>query len=333
MVLISNLFQTVLWIIRQNEKDIINLYNFLTPFVRLVTNSTMLNFGCWTEKITNPSQAQEELGTIVGKFAELYSAKTLVDIGSGFSGPAITWKKKYNFLDIVCININPQQLSDAARIASNNLVEDIKTNISSSTLTRNYNTSFTATKFKDMERGVISLVNATATTLPLMDHRIDRIIALESAQHFRPLTKFVRESQRILKSNGLLVLAIPVTGETRTKTGAITQALQQFRKLGLLSLTWASEHYELDVVKSIPTNEGFQIKDIQHIGPQVYEPLAEYYIQHRKLLKDIIMKQYHYSLAKDILYSLIETIIYKSALKVKELSRNGDIDYVLIKAK
>jgi hypothetical protein len=31
--------------------------------------------------------------------------------------------------------------------------------------------------------------------------------------------------------------------------------------------------------------------------------------------------------------NLIETIIYKSAPKMKELSRNGDIDYVLIKAK
>jgi hypothetical protein len=74
-------------------------------------------------------------------------------------------------------------------------------------------------------------------------------------------------------------------------THTTTQSLKHFRKLGLLSLTWASEHYELAVLRSILTNEGFNIKDIQYIGPQVYEHLAEYYIHNRRVLKDIIMKQ------------------------------------------
>ena len=82
------------------------------------------------------------------------------------------------------------------------------------------------------------------------------------------------------------------------------------------------------------TNEGFKIKDIQHIGPQVYEPLAEYYIHNRRVLKDIIMKQkYPQSITKNILYSLIENVIYKSALKMMDLSKKRVIDYVLIKAK
>ena len=81
------------------------------------------------------------------------------------------------------------------------------------------------------------------------------------------------------------------------------------------------------------TNEGFKIKDTQHIGPQVYEPLAEYYIQNRKMLRGEIMKQrYSHSLTKNILYSLIENIIHKSALKMKFLSQKNVIDYVLIKA-
>ena len=54
-----NPLQPILWILRQNEKDIINLYNLLTPFIQLVTKSNMLNFGYWTDNTKHPVQAQE----------------------------------------------------------------------------------------------------------------------------------------------------------------------------------------------------------------------------------------------------------------------------------
>lgn len=266
----------------------------------------------------------------------------------GFSAPAIQWKKTYNYLDIVCVNTNSQQLFHAAKtIISNNIVNykrdyDVKL---STSLVGDNSSNISATG--DNCEGSTSLVNATAITLPFASHCIEGIIALESAQHFKPLINFIRASKRILKNDGLFVIAIPVTNAKST-TGVIgntiestihtthttSQSLIQFRRLGLLSLTWASEHYELAAVKSMLTNEGFKIKDIQHIGPQVYEPLSKYYIQNRKILKDIIMRQkYPYSLTKNILYSLIENIIYKSALKMKDLSEKRVIDYVLIKAK
>ena len=343
-----NPLQPILWILRQNEKDIINLYNLLTPFIQLVTKSNMLNFGYWTENTKHPVQAQEELCTLVGKFAELHSAKIVLDIGSGFSAPAIHWKKTYNNLDIVCVNTNAQQLSFAAKtIMSSTIVNfnrdyDIKL---STSLVGDINSNISATG--DDSEGSTSLVNATATMLPFASHCVDRIIALESAQHFKPLRNFIKESKRILKNDGLFVIAIPVTNAKAT-TGVIRnitkstmhnthttiQSLIHFRKLGLLSLTWASEHYELAVVRSMLTNEGFKIEDIQHIGPQVYGPIAEYYIHNRRVLKDIIMKQkYSQSITKNILYSLIENVIYKSALKMMDLSKKRVIDYVLIKAK
>jgi len=43
--------QSLLWIIRHNEIDTINLYNSITPFVQVATggNSNMLNFGYWSK--------------------------------------------------------------------------------------------------------------------------------------------------------------------------------------------------------------------------------------------------------------------------------------------
>ena len=307
MVLVNPL-NSFLWMLRRNERDIVNFYNFLTPFVQVATGGNMINFGYWNKNTKNPLQAQYELCTLMGEFAELHSARKVMDVGSGFSAPAIHWKSRYNFLTIVCININLQQLETATKIVPN--IAYYKDASFSQTIDIN---------------GIISLTNATATILPFVDHCVDRVVALESAQHFKPLMHFIRESRRILKYDGLLVIAIPVI------TTVLTASIMQFIKLGILSLTWASEHYKLTNIKSIITNEGFTIKDILFVGSHVYAPLTNYYVQNRKIFKNIIMKE-RPSYFQNILYNRAENIVYKSALKMKDLSEKGIIDYVLIKA-
>ncbi|HUG97381.1 MAG TPA: class I SAM-dependent methyltransferase [Nitrososphaera sp.] len=274
MALINPL-QVVLWTFRRNEHDVINLYNSLSPVMQLATGGDMLNFGYW-DGASDPVAAQDSLCSLVGEAAELGSAKRLVDVGSGLSAPAARWKSAHGSLDINCVNINSQQLL-AARQANS-----------------------------------VSLLNATSTVLPLADGSADRIVALESAQHFRPLGRFICESMRVLQPRGLLVIAIPV----------MTRSLPFF-KLGILSWTWSSEHYALEYVKSAIANNGFEIKDVRHIGHQVYEPLADYYVFHRNELRKKILEKYP---------AFLENVLYRSLLKMKDVSRKEIIDYVVIKA-
>ena len=332
--------QSLLWIIRHNEIDTINLYNSITPFVQVATggNSNMLNFGYWSQnkKILdmNPLHAQRELSALIGKFGDFQSSHRVLDIGSGFSAPASQWKSIYNFLDIICVNINSQQLSTAAKtlvpsITTTAMFHTINTDIDGSVIsTANVKGRPIATSA--MCGDILSLVNATATTLPFADGCVDRIVALESAQHFKPLQNFFKESARILKPKGLLIIAIPViTGSPGSKIDK-DSFIQQFKKLGILYFSWASEHYTLDNVNSSLRSEGLAIKDIQHIGNNVYEPLADYYIQNRKLLKKTINDSLS-SRTQIIAFKIIENIIYRSALKMKSLSQKGIIDYILIK--
>ena len=298
-----NLLHFPLWIIRRNERDIVNYYNFMTPYIERATGSNMLNFGYWSERTKTPLQAQNELCTRIGEFANLASAKKVIDVGSGFSAPAIRWRSIYTFLNIICINVNLLQLKAATKLVSN--VPDSKTETLSNT--------------KE-----ISFVNAAATILPFVDQCADRVIALESAQHFKSLIQFMRESKRILKHDGLFIVAIPVITTTKPLT-------HQFMKLGILSLTWTSERYKLTNIKSMIKSAGFNIIEIQHIGSHVYEPLSDYYIQNRKIIKYVILKESH-SYFHNILYDVLENIFYKSAIKMKEVYQKGIIDYVLIKA-
>jgi SAM-dependent methyltransferase len=334
------ILKSLLWIIRHNELDTINLYNSITPYVQIATGSNghMLNFGYWNHNkrtvYTSPIEAQEELTALIGKFGDFQLSQRVIDVGSGFSAPAAQWKLTYSFLDIVCVNINSQQLSTAAKtlvptIASSTGVYTLNAdtsnaNVSAADAVRQPVTSVTC-------GNIVSLVNATATTLPFADKSVDRVVALESAQHFKPLQNFFKESARILKPGGLLIIAMPVMVSPRDSNINWSHFIHQFKKLGILYFSWASEHYTLDNIAFSLKSEGINIEDIRHIGHHVYEPLANYYIQNRKLLKKTI-KDYLTSYAQVISFEIIEKIIYRSALKMKALSQNAIIDYVLIKA-
>jgi ubiquinone/menaquinone biosynthesis C-methylase UbiE len=241
--------------------------------MQLATGGDMLNFGYWKEA-AEPVAAQKALCSLVGEEAELGSAKTLLDVGSGLAAPAAHWKSTYG-LDISCVNINYRQLAASNRGAG------------------------------------ASLVNATSTLLPFRGSSVDRIIALESAQHFRPLEWFVRECRRVLKPGGLLVVAIPVV--------TVPSA---FLKLGILSFTWSSEHYRLDFVKSVITSAGFDIARSTEIGRHVYEPLADYYALNRTALREKILQAYP---------SFLESVLYRSMLKMRGVSQRQAIGYAVIK--
>ena len=269
-----NPLQVILWTLRRNEHDVINLYNSLSPVMQLATGGDMLNFGYWQDA-SDPIAAQNNLCSLVDGIAELSSATRVIDVGSGLSAPAGRWKSVHQSLDISCVNLNYQQLILAKRIE-------------------------------------VSLLNATSTALPFAERSADRIVALESAQHFRPLERFVKESRRVLEPGGLMVIALPVLAHAHP-----------FLKLGILSWTWSSEHYELEHVKSVIKDNGFQIRDVRHIGHQVYEPLTEYYARNRGSLRKKILKKYP---------SLLENILYRSLLKMSNVSKKEIIDYVVIKA-
>jgi len=286
MLLVSSLFkinpiEMALWTFRRNEKDVVNLYNTLSPVMQLATNGYMLNFGYWSKEVTSPIDAQNRLCDEIGKIAELNSAKTLLDIGSGLSSPAIMWNILYPDIDISCLNINYGQLQLAQKIANE----------------------------KTTNR-TIHKINSTSTMLPFLTNSVERIIALESAQHFKPFNDFITESHRVLKKDGILTIAIPVV---KNKSN--------IRNLGILALTWSSELYSEHFVINEITKKFKLIKKIE-IGSNVFEPLASYYFKNRKMLQNKIFT--HYT-------SFMENMLFKSLLKMKKASDDGVIDYLIIK--
>ena len=264
-----------LWTFRKNEKDVINLYNILSPVMQLATGGSMLNFGYWSPNHVDPISAQNNLCTVFGNLSELSTAKNAIDVGSGLSAPSKLWRDSFPNLNLYDVNINFKQLC-----------------------------------FSRHQKN-IEFLNSTSTKLPFTNNSVDRVLALESAQHFKPLHDFITESKRVLVQSGFLVMAIPITVQDAS-----------FGKLGLLKFTWSSEHYSLDYLKNLITSTGFKITDEILIGSHVYDPLADYYVENRQTLKKNILERYP---------TYVEKILYKSILKMKKASQENIIDYVLLK--
>jgi cyclopropane fatty-acyl-phospholipid synthase-like methyltransferase len=266
--------------------------------MQVATGASMLNFGYWQGDVNSPVKAQSNLCTLVGKFADLGSSRTLIDVGSGYGAPAIQWSEEYKLGNIVCVNINSQQLVNGFKIASRK-IENAQ-----------------VPHFRCLHTN-ITYINSTSLSLPFATGTVDRIVALESAQHFKPFDRFIAESYRILQAKGLLVIAMPVT------VSLDNNVLKKLFNLGILNLTWSSEHYGLEYVKSVISRCQFKILNVTMIGTQVYEPLAVYYIQNRKELRQKITTYYP---------SYVEKILFKSLVKMMSVSKKGFIEYIVLKA-
>ena len=105
-----NPLDVFLWTFRRNEKDVVKLYNMLSPVMGLATGNSMLNFGYWSESCTDPDSAQKNLCHIFGNLAELSTAHNAVDVGSGLTAPSRLWRDTFRHLNLYCININFRQL-------------------------------------------------------------------------------------------------------------------------------------------------------------------------------------------------------------------------------
>jgi len=274
--MLINPVDLLLWTFRRNENDVVKLYDALSPIMEVSTGGDMLNFGFWDETTPHPVDAQKRLCEIMGHMAQISSAEIIADIGSGILGPAKIWNSQYPSLQISSVNVNFSQLAS-------------------------------------VEPGNISKLNSTARMLPFSNSSLDRVIALESAQHFKPIGDFFSESNRVLKDDGILALAIPT---------AIDDS--NLSNLGILKFTWSSEHYSQKNIKNEISKNGFEIIQSNNIGKNVYSPLAEYYINNRNELRKKILTRYS---------RYVEKILFESMKKMQSASEKGLIDYLMLTCK
>ena len=291
--------------LRRNAVDVISIYDTFSNLMNITTGGNLLNFGYWDDDVNTPIEAQLKLTNIVGEFGRFINAKRILDLGSGYSIPAIKWLQDYPTTNIYCINLSYNQIKQGKNFPNQNQFS--------------YLHNLSADSIMNLKTR-LSHINSTSTFLAIQNNTMDRIVAFESAHHFRPFKDFITEARRILTPSGLLVIAIPILLK---KSHNKLLPLWEVKELGILKITWASEHYELGQIKSIIQNNGFKVDEIALIGSNVYQPLANYYINNRNNLRKMILNHYP---------NYLEAIIHRSMSKMKTASEKGIIEYALFRS-
>lgn len=267
----------LLWNRRHSGKDIVKIYTKFAPLMQIGADTKMLNFGLWSKTSSLPD-AQKEMTEYISDFGDFANAKKILDVGSGFCVSAKIWKQKFSQLEIYCLDLNFDQLNHESKT------------------------------------GILEPLNSSSDHIPFSDGTFDRVVALESAQHFTRLEEFFAESKRVLSDDGRLVIAVPVTANS----GLLTL------RLGILNITWISKKYSKNRILESAKRAGFVIEKQESVGDSVYQPFANYYMENRDLLKQKLEKIYS---------QRIERLIYDSMKKMKRLSEKKVIDYLLVTLK
>ena len=272
-----NPFDVFLWNHRHSGKDVVKIYTKFSPLMQIGADTKMLNFGLWNDSITL-HEAKRQMSEYIARFGNFESSSKILDVGSCFCIPASIWKEVFPHLEIYCLDLNFSQLNH------------------------------------DGVAKIVMPINSSSSHTPFSNGVFDRVVALESAQHFTPLEKFFVESKRVLADDGTLVIAIPIT----ENMGLVPL------RLGILNITWISKKYSKNYVLQCAKRAGFVIEKQESVGNLVYQPFADYYIENRDVLKQKLENIYSQNL---------ERWIYSSMKKMKQLSENKVIDYLLLALK
>lgn len=141
------------------------------------THGLDLNLGYWKTARTI-DEACAALAALVAEAAEMGPADDVVDVGFGFADQDMLWVERFAPRHITGLNVTPLQV----RLAQQRV----------------------------RRRGMadrITLIEGSATAMPLPDASCDIVTAVECAFHFDTREDFLAEAFRVLRPGGRLVLA------------------------------------------------------------------------------------------------------------------------------
>ena len=162
-----------------SEEDARALYALLGPENLPGEQSRFINLGYWADAEHHRyDQGATALADRLAEAAALSRAKRVLDVGFGYGDQLLRWLDTSPLETLFGLNLSAPQLQHARALLR---------------------------AHPQGER--TQLIHGSACALPLADNSVDRVLALESAFHFSPRTRFFAQAHRVLEPGGLLALA------------------------------------------------------------------------------------------------------------------------------
>lgn len=163
-----------------NNKQVVDYYDQTEIDYRLIwhlSSEMAMHYGFWDRKVSNLKQALQRENQVLSFMAQIKKSDIVLDAGCGVGGSSIYLAKKIG-CRVMGITLSQKQAETASANALRNKVDH---------LTDFQVMDFTDTKFKEAS--------------------FDVVWAIESVCHAQNKAKFVKESFRLLKKGGRLILA------------------------------------------------------------------------------------------------------------------------------
>ncbi len=163
-----------------NKKDIVDYYEYHQKFYNIFwtgKDNLAIHCGFWDKDTRNLNEALINTNRFLADKARVKSSDVILDAGCGVGGSAIWLAKEYE-TKVVGITISKTQVAQARKNAKENKVDH---------LVKFYERDFIKTGFKDKS--------------------FDVIWAIESVCHAEDKREFLKETHRLLKKRGRLVIA------------------------------------------------------------------------------------------------------------------------------
>lgn len=161
-------------------------YDLYQPGKLISAHSTYLNLGYWPDERTTLPEAGDALADALADVAGLAPGQTVLDVGVGFGDQDLRWAARLDLARLVAIGLTDAHLAFGTRRARERGLDR-------------------RVEFRRMSATDIADGFAPAT--------FDRVLALESAFHFRSREDFFRQAHTVLRPGGVLALAdiVPIS--------------------------------------------------------------------------------------------------------------------------
>jgi erythromycin 3''-O-methyltransferase len=219
------------------EERIRKFYDIVSARPLLTKTTHYMNMGFWRDGARSLDDACEAMAGFMGDFGQFSRDDRILDAGCGFGDQDIYWATQHRPRSITGVNISEIQVDYARR------------------------------KIKELDLDdQITIHLASATDLPFPDESFDKVVALESAQHFGTREDFFREAYRVLRPGGHIYMAdiIPMPGTAISNFAVKAMSLNK------------DNLYARDTYEQILRNAGFAGTVVTSIRDSVLVPFKRY---------------------------------------------------------
>ena len=164
----------------QDKKTITEYFSYMMPYYQLFwyrnKDSLAIHWGFWDQNTKNLNEALKNTNKFLAEKARIKKGEVVLDAGCGVGGSSL-WLAKNIEAKVTGISISKIQIKMAKKMAQYNSLKNIKFHVM----------DYTKTKFRS--------------------NSFDVIWAVESVCYSEPKEDFLKESYRLLKKGGRLIIA------------------------------------------------------------------------------------------------------------------------------